>query len=85
MKNNTMIFKIGLWVVGVAFIAGGFYLLVSYRLEAVEVDVDACEETTTENKLELVGVKKDIGYLSEKVDRNYAIQQQILTEIKEMK
>ena len=71
-----------------SFSAGSVYAVVNYRLNVVEGDVKHIKEENipeiNENKLELVGVKKDIGYLSEKVDRNYYIQQQILTEVKEL-
>ncbi len=42
------------------------------------------EEKAEENKTATIGLTKDIGYLTEKVDRNYTVQQQILTEIKEL-
>lgn len=85
MKNNGILLKIGIYVIGIVFAAGSIYAVVHYRLGAVEEDVEACDKTATENKIELVGVKKDIGYLTEKVDRNYTVQQQILTEIKELR
>ena len=86
MKNNGILLKIGTYVIGIVFTAGCVYAAVHYRLNTVEGDVKYIKEndvpSINENKLELVGVKKDIGYLTEKVDRNYTVQQQILTEIK---
>lgn len=80
MKNNSILVKIGTYVIGIVFTAGCVYGVVHYRLKAVEGKVPDIDKNT----LELVGVKKDIGYLTEKVDRNYTVQQQILKEIKEL-
>jgi len=80
--NNGLIFRISIYVIAVVFAAGSVYAVVHYRLGDVEFDVKAFGDMADENKLELVGVKKDIGYLSEKIDRSYDVQKQILTEIK---
>lgn len=97
--NNGLVVKIGLWIIGLAFAAGGFYLLVNFRLDTVEGDVKGIKETALPNiegdidyhddrlyeqEKEVFGVKKEIGYLNEKVDRNYKVQEQILEEIKEL-
>lgn len=88
MKNNTILLNLGKWIIAVVFSAGAVYAVVHYRLNTVEGDVKHIKEVKVpeinQNKLELVGVKKDIGFLGEKVDRNYTVQQQILTEIKEL-
>ncbi len=79
--NNGLFFRMATYFAAILFTAGCVYGVVHYRLNAVEEQVP----DIAKNKLELVGVKKDIGYLSEKVDRNYTVQQQILTEIKELR
>lgn len=79
------------------FAAGGFYVLTGWRLDTVEATVKRIKETDLlniegdldyhddrlyEQEKEVFGVKKEIGYLNEKVDRNYKVQEQILKEIK---
>lgn len=96
-KNNALVIKISIWIIGLAFAAGGFYLLVNYRLDAVEGDIKRIKETDLPNmegdldyhddrlyeqEKEVFGIQKELGYLNEKVDRNYKVQEQILTEIK---
>ena len=49
-----------------------------------KADIDDCQDWMSKTGAELVGIKKDIGFLGEKIDRNSVIQQQILTEIKEI-
>lgn len=99
-KNNALIVKIGIWIVGIAFAAGGFYLLVNFRLDTVEGDVKRIKNTDLpgieddiayhddrlyEQEKEVFGLKKEVGYLGEKVDKSLEVQQQILTEIKELR
>lgn len=82
------------------FSAGGFYMLTGFRLNAVESNVKHIKETELPNiqgdldyhddrlyeqEKEVFGLKKEVGYLGEKVDRNYEIQEQILSEIKELR
>lgn len=98
--NNAILVKIGIWLAVIVFAAGGFYLLVNFRLDAVESDVkriktndlpgieddiDYHDDRLYEQEKEVFGVKKELGYLTEKVDRNYKVQEQILTEIKELR
>ena len=79
--NNGTLFRMATYFAAILFTAGCVYGVVHHRLNAVEGKVPNIDKNT----LELVGVKKDIGYLTEKVDRNYTVQQQILTEIKEIR
>ena len=86
-KNGTIIWTISM-VLGILLALVGIiwgFARQSGNLDRAVSDVKAFSETATGNKMELIGVKKDIGYLTEKVDRNYIVQQQILTEIKELR
>jgi len=88
-RNNSRFFKVGIWVIGVIFAAGSIYAAFHYRLGAVESDVNyiKTEEIPKldETRMEVVGIKKDIEHLGEKVDRNFTVQQQILVEIKDLR
>ena len=94
-KNNALIFRIGIWLGAIVFAAGGFYILVNFRLDAVEGDVNRIKETDLPNiegdldyqddrlyetEKEIYGIKKDIGSLASKVDRNYKDQQKFQIE-----
>lgn len=96
-KNNALVIRIGIWLAVIIFAAGGFYLLVNFRLDTVEGEVKSIKETDLPNiegdldyqddrlyetEKEVFGLKKDIGSLTEKVDKSYDVQKQILTEIK---
>lgn len=102
-KLNGILLKIGIALISIVlcavFVAGGFYVLIGYRLDTVEGKVKSIKETDLPNiegdidyhddrlyeqEKEVFGVKKDIGSLTEKVDRNYEVQEQILKEIKEL-
>jgi len=93
--------------IAAVFSAGGFYMLTSYRLNTVEANVKNIKETDLlnieadyafhddrlyEQEKEVFGLKKEFGYLADKVDRNYkdqqvfqiaqkSVQKQILEEI----
>ena len=45
-------------------------------------DIEGCQDWMSQTGKELVGIKKDIGFLGEKVDRNFDVQQEILREIR---
>ena len=47
-----------------------------------KTDIEDCQDWMSQTGAELVGIKKDIGYLGEKVDRNFDVQQEILREIR---
>ena len=53
-------------------------------LPNLEGDMDYHDDRLYEQEKEVFGLKKEVGYLGEKVDRNYKVQEQILTEIKEL-
>ena len=85
-KNGTIIWKMSI-IVSILLALGSViwgFASQSGRLDRNVIDTNSVTKTATENRMELVGVKKDIGYLSEKIDRNYTVQQQILDEIKEL-
>lgn len=110
IMNNSNILKIGIWIVALAFAAGGFYLLVNFRLDVVEGniksikeirlpnlegDLDYHDDRLYEQEKEVFGLKKEFGYLADKVDRNFkdqqnfqieqrAVQKDILDGIKEL-
>ena len=47
-----------------------------------KAEIEDCKDWMSQTGAELVGIKKDIGYLGEKVDRNFDVQQEILREIR---
>ena len=53
-------------------------------LPNIEGDLDYHDDRLYEQEKEVFGLKKEIGYLGEKVDRNYEVQEKILSEIKEL-
>ncbi len=52
--------------------------------DELQTDIDSCQDWMGETKAELVGIKKDVEYLGKKVDRSLDVQQEILTEIREI-
>lgn len=54
-------------------------------LPNVEGDIEYHDDRLYEQEKEVFGLKKEVGYLGEKVDRNYEVQEQILSEIKELR
>lgn len=82
--SNGVISKVAVYVAGILFTAGCVYGVVHYRLNTVEGDVKYIKENNVpninQNKMELVGVKKDIEHLGEKVDRNFKDQQEFQVE-----
>jgi len=87
-KNNGFYLKIGIYLAGIIFVAGGIFWLVNAnanRIDTVEIVIKEVSEKTNTNKGELIGVKKDIENLTKMMDRSYSTQQQILSEIKEIR
>lgn len=54
-------------------------------LPNIEGDIDYHDDRLYEQEKEVFGLKKEVGYLGKKVDRNYEVQEQILSEIKELR
>ncbi len=54
-------------------------------LPNIEGDMEYHDDRLYEQEKEVFGLKKEVGYLGEKVDRNYEVQEQILSEIKELR
>lgn len=50
-------------------------------LPNIEGDIDYHDDRLYEQEKEVFGVKKEIGYLNEKMDRSYKVQEQILKEL----
>ena len=95
IKIIIAIVTIFLTLVGVVIsVAKSYFILpieVSHLAESndkdhkeFKTDIEGCQDWMSQTGAELVGIKKDIGFLGEKIDRNSVIQQQILTEIKEI-
>ncbi len=93
--TNGTILNLVKWAAVIIFSAGSVYAVVHFRLDAVEGDVKRIKDTDLPNiegdveyhddrlyetEREVYGLKKDIGSLSEKVDRNYLDQQGFQTE-----
>lgn len=89
---------IGIILIAV-FSAGGFYVLTSWRLDTVEGkvksietndlpniedDIDYHDDRLYEQEKEVLGIKRDIGHLTEKVDRNFKDQQEFQVEQRTM-
>lgn len=89
MKNNANILKIGMWLVALAFAAGGFYLLVNFRLDAVEGDVVEVGEEVKEIDVRvdavddaLIFIKYDLDYIKDDMIEQKELSKEILKEIR---
>ena len=82
-------------VIVAIFAAGGFYVLTGWRLDTVEATVKRIKEIDLPNiegdneyhddrlyeqEKEVFGLKKEVGYLADKVDRNFKDQQSFQIE-----
>ena len=93
IKIIVAIVTIALTLVGVVIsVAKSYFILpieVAHLAESndkdhkeFKTDIEGCQDWMSQTGAELVGIKKDIGYLGEKVDRNFDVQQEILREIR---
>ncbi len=93
--TNGTILNLVKWAAVIIFSAGSVYTVVHYRLNTVEGDVKSIKETDLPNikgdldyqddrlyetEKEVYGLKKDIGSLADKVDRNFKDQQDFQIE-----
>ncbi len=93
--TNGTILNLVKWAAVIIFSAGSVYTVVHYRLNTVEGDVKRIKDTDLlniegdldyhddrlyETEKEIYGIKKDIGSLASKVDRNFKDQQDFQIE-----
>ncbi len=109
--NNGTLFRMMTYFAAILFTAGCVYGVVHYRLNTVEAnvkhiedneipkietDIDSCKDWMSDTGAELVGIKKDVGYLRKEIDENLleqktfqveqrAMQTEILTKIEGLK
>ena len=86
--NNSMVLKITILLLTAAFAAGGFYLLVNFRLDAVEIDVVKTEEEVEEidARVDMVEdivsiIQNDLNYIRGDIAEQKEISKQILMEL----
>jgi len=87
--NNSNLLKIGIWLVVAAFAAGGFYLLVNFRLDTVEANAIEIKEDVeeTDAKVDMledaVGfIQYDLRYIKNEMLEQKEISKQILQELR---
>jgi hypothetical protein len=87
--NNSNILKIGIWIVALAFAAGGFYLLVNFRLDVVEANVIKTEEDVEniDAKMDMIEdtvliMQYDLRYIKNEMIEQKEISKQILMELR---
>lgn len=80
--------KLIIWIFGIIFLAGVTYATIYVNAGNISdnsEDIEKVESRTEKTNSEVVGLKKDVFYIKEKVDYNSKVQQQILDEIKELR
>lgn len=87
--NSTLILKIAIPLVGVAFAAYGFYVLTGLRLDAIETNITEVEEDAenTEAKVDSIEdnvslIQYDIRYIKDELREQKEISKQILMELR---
>ena len=102
-RRNGILLRIGIALIAIVvitvFSAGGFYMLVGWRLDAAESEIEQIElidligiedeiafhdDRIYETEKEVFGLKKEFGNLAEKVDRNFKNQQDFQIEQRTM-
>lgn len=89
MKNNTTFLRIVMSLVALAFAAGGFYLLVNFRLDAVEGNVVEVEEDVekVDKRVDIMHddlliIQYDLDYIRGDLVEQKALSKEILKEIR---
>lgn len=87
--NNSNFLKIAIWLVVTAFAAGGFYLLVNFRLDAVETNAAKIEETVedADAKFDMLEdavsiIQYDLRHIKDDMREQKEISKQILMELR---
>ena len=87
--NNSIVLRIFIVLGSLIFVAGGFYVLTDFRLDAVETDATKTEEKleevdadvdTVENAVSLI--QYDIRYIKNELMEQKEISKQILQELR---
>ena len=74
-------------VAGIIFAAGILYACVtnnSFRIKTNTINIKEVDNKADKNCNDVTGLSKDVFYIRKQVDTNAKVQQQILTEIKEL-
>jgi len=86
--NDSMILKIAILLITAAFATGGFYLLVNFRLDAVETDVGETENDFDEidARVDMVEdivsiIQNDLNYIRGDIAEQKELSKQILIEV----
>lgn len=85
---NGKMWQYLIYIIGIVFAAGGALMVIRYHSEMILANTSSIKEVeqkTDQACDEVIGLKKDVYYIKEQVDKNAAMQQQILREIKELK
>ena len=80
--------KLLIWTVSILFLAGFTYATIyanSGKISDNKTDISKVSDKVDEACGQVIGLQKDVFYIKEKVDNNAKVQQQILTEIKEIR
>lgn len=87
--NNTNILKIMMWLVALAFAAGGFYLLVNFRLDVVESNAVEFEDDVEDidARVDMVEdivsiIQNDLEYIRGDLAEQKELSKEILKEIR---
>ena len=86
--NDSVILKIVILLITTAFAVGGFYLLVNFRLDAVETDVIETETDVDEidARVDMVEdivsiIQNDLNYIRGDIAEQKELSQKILVEV----
>jgi hypothetical protein len=78
--NNTMI----AWLIGIVFIAGGFYFITNYKVGKNCKKIEEHDIAIQDHTIVIAGLTKDVEYIKRGVDDLKETQEQRLQEIKEL-
>jgi len=87
--NDSIVLKIAIYLIAAAFAAGGFYLLVNFRLDAVEIDVVKVEDDVenVDARLDMVEdivsiIQNDLNYIRGDLVEQKELSKEILKELR---
>jgi len=72
------------WLLGIVFVAGGFFYITNYRVGKNCKKIDEHGDAIQEHTIVIVGLTKDVEYIKKGVDDLKETQKQRLQEIKEL-
>lgn len=87
-RNNALMVRIGIWLAVIIFAAGGFYLLVNFRLDAVEGNVGEVEEDVEaiDKRVDFIDdavllIQYDLEYIKGDLAEQRELSKEILKEL----